>query len=74
MTNFTAISRRFKVHARHIDRHHARIVHEASFEAAAIAYSEDFPAAADADPMIGIVVCDIDSGHEHCFRIDLAEG
>jgi hypothetical protein len=65
--------RRFKVHARHVDRHHARVVHEASFEAAAVAYVEDFGhGAADGD--LSIVVHDLDSGREHCFHVDLGTG
>jgi hypothetical protein len=67
--------RRFSVCARHIDRHHARIVEEASFEAAAVAYVEDFAVAADGeDHELSVVVRDIEDGHEHCFRIDLDTG
>ena len=32
----------FRVHARDVDAHHARVVEESSFEAAAVAYVEDF--------------------------------
>ena len=31
-----------QVHARHVDSHHARIIEEASFEAAAVAYVEEY--------------------------------
>ena len=44
----TAADRRdphFSVHARHVDSHHARVLEEASFEAAAVAYVEDLPSA-----------------------------
>ena len=67
--------RRFSVRARHIDGHHARIVEEASFEAAAVAYVEDFSLATDDDDHeISVVVRDLEDGHEHCFRIDLETG
>ena len=71
----TQAPRRFSVHARHVDRHHARIVEEASFEAAAVAYVEDFSLATDDDDHeISVVVRDLEDGHEHCFRIDLDTG
>ncbi len=44
-----AAPRDFRVHARHIDSHHAHVVKEASFEAAAVAYVEDFPQVPDED-------------------------
>jgi hypothetical protein len=59
--------RTFRVHARDLDSH-SRLVIEPSFEAAAIAYAEDLPAAAEAE--ISIVVRDVETGHEHCFRVD----
>ncbi|MDB5421275.1 MAG: hypothetical protein JWR59_1222 [Brevundimonas sp.] len=67
-------TRRFSVHARHIDAHHAGTIEERSLEAAAVAYVEDFhPAVTDA-PDISVIVRDVASGHEHCFRIDLETG
>ena len=66
--------RAFRVHARHVDRHHAHLVTETSFEAAAVAYLEDYPHAPDEDHAISIVVHELASGHEHCFRIDLDTG
>ena len=65
--------RRFRVHARHVEAHHARVLEERSFEAAAVAYVEDLHAVSD-EPEISVVVRDLDSGHEHCFRIDLDTG
>jgi len=57
-----------------VDSHHARILEEASFEAAAVAYVEDFhPPVAD-DSGISVVVRELGTGHEHCFRIDLESG
>ena len=66
--------RRFSVHARHVDSHHARIVEEPSFEAAAVAYVEDFHPLADADHEVSVIVRDLEDGREHCFRIDLQNG
>jgi hypothetical protein len=66
--------RRFRVYARHLDRHHARLVEETSFEAAAIAYVEDGDLSFPADDDLRVIVHDIGTGHEHCFRLDLATG
>ena len=65
--------RRFRVHARHVEAHHARVLEERSFEAAAVAYVEDLHAVSD-QPEISVIVHEVDSGHEHCFRIDLETG
>ena len=65
--------RRFRVHARHVEVHHARVLKERSFEAAAVAYVEDLHAVSD-EPEISVIVHEVDSGHEHCFRIDLETG
>jgi hypothetical protein len=72
--NDVSIPRRFRVYARHLDGHHARIVSEPNFEAAVIAYIEDFAVASASEPEISIVVRDLESGHEHCFRVDLITG
>jgi hypothetical protein len=67
--------RRFSVHARHVDSHHARIIQETTFEAAAIAYVENYNL-----PMgtglheLSVVVRELVTGHEHCFKIDLDSG
>ena len=66
--------RQFAVHARHDHSHHARTLTESSFEAAAMAYVEDFPLRADDEAQISVVVRDVESGFEHCFRIDLDTG
>lgn len=68
-----ATTRRFSVHARHIDAHHARTLEEKSFEAAAVAYVEDLHDVG-AEHEISVIVRELDSGHEHCFRIDLDSG
>jgi hypothetical protein len=65
--------RRYRVHARDMEIAHARTLEEASFEAAAVAYVEDLTAGVAAAE-ISVVVRDLHSGHEHCFRIDLETG
>jgi hypothetical protein len=74
MTEVAAEIRPFRVHARHVDSHHARIVEESSFEAAAVAYVEDFYPPDGDDNEISVIVRDLGDGHEHCFRIDLDSG
>ena len=63
--------REFRVHACHIDSHHARLVQETSFEAAAVAYVENHPYAPDDEHNISVIVREVTSGREHCFKIDL---
>ncbi len=67
-------TRKFSVHARHIDHYHARLVDEPSFEAAAIAYVEDFHPPMSEGNEISVIVREITTGHQHCFRIDLESG
>jgi hypothetical protein len=74
MADSNSDNRRFRVHARHIDAHHARLIAEPTFEAAAIAYIEDLHVPAGDGDEISIIVRDLDSGHEHCFRLDLHTG
>ncbi len=67
--------RSYSVHARHVDAHHARVLVEASFEAAAVAYVEDFSLPLDGDGQeVSVIVRDVASGHQQCFRIDLDSG
>ena len=48
------------------------VVQETSFEAAALAFLErDAPAG---EAALAVVVCEAETGHERCFRIDLANG
>jgi len=68
-----APDRQFRVHARHIDFHHARTLYERSFEAAAVGYLEDLHPPAD-DTEVSVIVREVETGHEHCFRIDLETG
>jgi hypothetical protein len=74
MTQVNEEIRRFSVHARHVDPHHARVLEENSFEAAAVAYIEHFSSPVSDDHEISVIVRDLDSGHQHCFRIDLDTG
>jgi hypothetical protein len=69
-------TRRFKVYARHLDHHNARLVEETSFEAAAIAYMEDFDLSASIGdaPELRVIVRDVGTGREHCFKLDLGTG
>jgi len=64
--------RDFRVHAR--NSHHARLISEASFEAAAVAYVEEFADLAWDEAAMRVVVRDVASGREHCFTIDLEAG
>ncbi len=74
MTEAAAETRQYRVHARHIDSHHARTLQEASFEAAAVAYVEDFHPPVGDDNEISVIVREVETGHEHCYRIDLDTG
>jgi hypothetical protein len=74
MTHVPSESRRFSVHARHVGSHHARVVEEASFEAAAVAYAEDFHLPLTDEQEISVIVRELETGREHCFRIDLDSG
>jgi hypothetical protein len=74
MTQVAGDIRKFSVHARHVDSHHARMLEEKSFEAAAVAYVEDFHPSLNDEHEISVVVREVDTGHEHCFRIDLDSG
>ena len=67
-------TRTFRVYARHTDVHHARTLQEPSFEAAAVAYVEhlhDLPADGGE---ISVVVREVETGHEHSFRVNLESG
>jgi hypothetical protein len=74
MTPTASDIRQFSVHARHVDSHHARVLEETSFEAAAVAYIEDFHPPLTDEQDISVVVREVGTGHEHCFRINLESG
>ena len=48
------------------------VVQETSFEAAALAFLERDALTGEAE--LAVVVCEAETGHERCFRIDLASG
>ena len=74
MTPLSDPSRRYSVRVRHLEPRHGQVVAEASFEAAAVAYVEDFHPPMTQDHEISVIVREVNSGHEHCFRIDLESG
>jgi hypothetical protein len=67
-------TRTYRVHARHVDAHHARMLQEPSFEAAAVAYVEDLHELPANTGELSIIVHDVESGHEHSFTVDLERG
>lgn len=74
MTEAMSENRTFRVHGRHVDLHHARTFEEPSFEAAAVAYVEDLHEFPGEGEEISVIVVEIETGHQHCFRIDLENG
>ena len=74
MTEVAGEPRPFRGHARYAESHLARVVQEASFEAAAVAYVEDFHPPVDDNNEVSVIVQDLDDGREHCFKIDLDSG
>ena len=74
MTQATPETRTFRVHSRHRDAHHARTLDEPSFEAAALAYIEDLHELPGDGDEISVIVREVETGHEHCFRVDLETG
>ena len=76
MTHDFGSVRRFKVHAWHVDSQHARLLVEASFEAAAVAYLECFDLCTppENDREVRVIVQDVGTGHQHCFKVDLDSG
>jgi len=64
----------FRVHAQHDPAHRTRVVTEDNFEAAALAYVEEWPHTIDDDSEVRVIVRDLEDGHERCFRIDLDTG
>jgi hypothetical protein len=66
--------RRFRVHAKGGGAHHSRVVLEPNFEAAAVAFLEDYVPVGEADDEVSVIVRDLDGGAEHCFRVDVGSG
>jgi hypothetical protein len=67
-------TRRFRVHARHVDPHHGRVLEETSFEAAAVSYLENYDGADGNGREISVIVRSLEDGRECCFTIDLDTG
>jgi Family of unknown function (DUF5961) len=67
-------TRTFRVHARHVDAHHARTLEAPTFEAAAVAYVEDLHELPGDAEEINVIVREVESGHEHSFRVYLESG
>lgn len=63
----------FSVHTREAPARHVRRLIEDSFEAAALAYVEDLPHDLG-DGEARVVVTDMATGREECFRVDLETG
>jgi hypothetical protein len=62
--------RAFHVRLREGGAHGGLVVQEASFEAAAFAFAEAWTP----DDALAVIVCEVDTGHERCFRLDLGAG
>jgi hypothetical protein len=67
-------TRTFRVHARHVDAHHARTLEAPTFEAAAVAYVEDLHELPGDAEEINVIVREVESGHEHSFKVYLESG
>jgi Family of unknown function (DUF5961) len=67
-------TRTFRVHARHVDAHHARTLKAPTFEAAAVAYVEDLHELPGDSEEINVIVREVESGHEHSFKVYLESG
>ena len=73
MSQSEAEIRSYSVHLLHSGTH-ARILQEASFEAAAVAYAEDLLTPPEEGDEVSLIVRELETGREHCFRVDLATG
>ena len=68
-----AQTRRFDVRPRDASGH-GHSVEARSFEAAAMAFVEDWSPPVDADGDVSVIVRDAEDGHEQCFTVDLDSG
>lgn len=64
--------RQFTVHAAHEGGVHT--VEGASFEEAAVNFVETWHPSEDADGDVSVIVRDTETGHEHCFLVEVATG
>jgi len=65
---------RYRVRPRDLEGSAVRVLEESSSEAAAVAYAEDFGYVTNQSHELKLLVLDLDTGHEHCFLIDLDTG
>lgn len=65
---------RYFAYADAIGRAQGHVVEAASYEAAAIGYTEIYAPPVDGDNEIRIFVTNLDEGEEHCFVVDLGDG
>jgi hypothetical protein len=66
--------RSYSVRARYDGRRAPQVIEEASFEAAAVAFAEDWPHPEAGEASVAVLVQDLGSGREHCYRIDFDTG
>jgi hypothetical protein len=64
----------YTVRAPHLHGHHARTLEEPTPEAAAVAYAEDFAHGPDDEDVLTLIVRDVETGREQCFRVDTETG
>ena len=74
MTTTSTEPHRYRVHPRDLEGSAVRVLEEASFEAAAVAYAEDFGHIVSDRSELKLIVRDLENGHEHCFVVDLDTG
>jgi len=74
MTQASDETRSYSVHAADEGRGRSHQVQGVSFEEAAFAFVERWAPAPDGDGDVAVIVEDAETGHRHCFRIDLGSG
>ena len=75
MTSAATSSPRFVAHARGEPRHSEHLVPEAaSFEDAALRFTEHWSPAPDAQGEVSIIVTECSTGEQQCFVVDLDAG
>jgi hypothetical protein len=66
--------RQFAVHAAHEGAAGGHTVEGASFEEAAVNFVETWHPVESADGDVSVIVRDTETGHEHCFLVEVATG
>ena len=67
-------TRTFRVHARHVDAHHARTLGGTLLRGRRGRLRRGSARLPGDAEEISVIVREVESGHEHCFRIDLETG